>query len=188
MKVCWILVGPSGSGKSTLIDTLLKSSAGGIVFSLDSCRMQFAEGFDEYLGIPLHLEKDRYSAAYHLSMEHEKEFKEYHKEVWEHALTHEYVYVDNTNLTKKSRAPWIQGARAKGFTIIGAEVMAPLSVVLARQATRSDKAVPAARVTEMYMRQQELLLGSECDWLAYFDGSATSPEGMKGYGSVPFHS
>jgi len=74
---------------------------------------------------------------------------------WQNALKHEHVFVDNTNLTVKSRARWIQDARAKGFKIIVVNMLVPLQVAIDRQATRPDKEVPAQIVKDMYMRMQE---------------------------------
>lgn len=50
--------------------------------------------------------------------------------------------------------------------------MCPLQTIIDRQRTRTDKSVPEETIRDMYMRQQEVLVGSEVDILKVVDGSA----------------
>lgn len=160
MKIGIILVGVPGCGKSTISRKLCEQFVGRDVrtFSLDACRIDF-------LGQTGPDGKATYAAAFSHATDHPAEFTATVASTWAKALTGEVVIVDNTNLTVKSRAQWISGLRQKGFKVVGIQVMAPLSLVVERQASRHDKSVPISTVTDMYMRHQEVLLGAEVDTL-----------------------
>lgn len=168
-KMCYIMVGVSGAGKSSYVLELLdrEDDAGRScrVFSLDLVRLSFYSWFMPNV-------EANYAAAFTYANEHPKEFDQAVRDAWQDALSSsDTVIVDNTNLSRKSRVRWIQEARVKGFKIHGVEVNAPLSVVIARQATRGDKSVPENVVRDMYLRQQSLLLGSEVDFFTSIDGT-----------------
>lgn len=173
MKTCFILVGVSGSGKSTVRDQLVMSlNALGHndidEFSLDDCRVEMfsLKNTDETLrGGAL------YAASFEYANNNKTEFNDFVNSQWATALKSSVVIVDNTNLTRKSRARWIKEARAKGFEIVAIQVMAPLQVVIDRQKTRGDKAVPEHVVRDMYLRQQEVLAGDEADGVISVDGT-----------------
>jgi predicted kinase len=185
-KNCFIMIGVSGCGKSTVRDRLLKtlvepdgSSTNVRTFSLDECRLQFTR--QNHLG--LHVDDldptALYEAAFDYANANSKAFDAYVNEAWVYSLAGDSVIVDNTNLTRKSRARWSQEARAKGFTVWAVEVMTALSVVLERQRTRGDKNVPAHIVRDMYMRQQSVLVPAEADVLVVVDGTkADSLQGV----------
>ena len=111
-----------------------------------------------------------YKAAFDNANENKVKFDAFVISQWKRFLERDFVVVDNTNLTRKPRARWINDLRAKGFTIVGVQVNVPLQVALDRQATRGDKSVPLKIVEDMYMQQQEFLLGSEVDYVMYVDG------------------
>jgi predicted kinase len=167
-KVGVIMVGVSGSGKSTYIAGLEKEFPDEkmVTFSLDKCRLDMWVCAHFGGEIP----DDVYRAAFDYATANQKMFDEFVSTSWEWALKADVVVVDNTNLTRKSRARWIQDMRKHGFVIVGYEMLTPLQVVLDRQDTRGDKAVPKSVVRDMYMRQQSLLLGSEVDVLHIVDG------------------
>lgn len=174
-KHCYIMVGVSGSGKSTVMwdminhfpqmwDMILKTVEQTYsIFSLDMCRLDF---LDEISDDP----KVAYARAFDKANNNKSEFNAFVDKVWKQALESEVVFVDNTNLTKKSRARWIQDARKKGFKIVAVNVMSPLQTVLDRQATRKDKSVPAEVVRDMYMRMQEVQ-ADEADYIMNIDGT-----------------
>lgn len=168
MKLCYIMIGVSGSGKSTVVDKLLNLHPHSRVFSLDAVRVSMFE-LDCADSRSVSDEKDLYAQAFDHANANQKKFDEMVSAAWRYALSGDTVIVDNTNLTRKSRARWIQDARHKGFTIIAVNVMAPLSVVLERQATREDKSVPADVIRDMYFRQQEVQ-ADEANYIMHYDG------------------
>ena len=173
-KRAFVLAGPSGSGKSTVVGLITRPYAWvnrpqvGI-FSLDACRLDF---FDQILDDPV----KAYAEAFKYANEREAEFNQYVTKCWHETLLNHVVIVDNTNLTRKSRARWVNDLRAKKFRITGVEVLAPLSVVLQRQRTRADKSVGDDIVRSMYMRQEGFMLGTECDELIVVDGNQDNSE------------
>lgn len=167
-KLCYIMVGVSGSGKSTVVEKLLNLHPLARVFSLDEVRTSMFEMACEDTSSVVD-EKDLYAKAFAHANAHQKEFDAQVTASWNYALKGDVVIVDNTNLTRKSRARWIQEARSKGFTIIAVNVMAPLQVVMDRQASRNDKSVPADVVRDMYMRQQEVQ-ADEAEFIVHADG------------------
>ena len=167
-KVCYIMVGVSGSGKSTVMSSIAKKFHSGqgektAVFSLDLCRLDF---LDQITDDP----KKAYADAFAYANANKHRFDEFVNMTWAQALKAQVLFVDNTNLTKKTRARWVNEARAKGFTIVAVNVMTPLKVVLERQATRPDKSVPLDVVRDMYMRLQEVQ-ADEVDFIMHVDGT-----------------
>lgn len=170
VKIAYIVAGVSGAGKTTVVERIMEKHKNAAVFSLDTCRLQFfadcnpdaVEEFDT---------RGLYNQAFEYANQHQKEFNSFVDDAWEKAKSFDYVIVDNTHISKKSRARWSQDLHAKGFHIIGVQVVAPLSVILARQKLRNDKCVPDSVVKSMYENQQEMLVGSEVDHLINIDGT-----------------
>lgn len=169
-KLAFIMIGVSGCGKSTVLKHFAAKMAQECndirVFSLDTCRLDFAA---QELG------EATYAQAFELGITRKQEFDAFVTAAWNKALKGDCLFADNTNLTRKGRARWCTEARKKGFTIWGVQVMAPLQVVLDRQSTRGDKSVPLGIVKDMYMRQQEVLVGDETDFLFVVDGTIPDP-------------
>lgn len=163
-KIAFIMVGVPGSGKSTHIRKLKEQAdrdgKSFSVFSLDTCRLEMFA-----LDNNVKVEDVNYSDAFNYCIENKQKFDGWVISAWPKVFNSDVVVVDNTNLSKKSRSKWIQELRAKGFAIHGIQVMVPLVLALERQHTRTDKSVPGKIVHQMYMNQQELLLGSEVDAL-----------------------
>ena len=168
------MVGVSGSGKSTAqkaISNLLMDRTQA-VFSLDDCRFSFMDySHPGQWWSDNDTMKSRYAQAFAYATEYEKEFKEFTTQEWNKCLKYDVVFIDNTNLTKKSRTRWTTEARVKGFKVCAVQMQTSLQVVIDRQSTRSDKSVPESVIRDMYMRQQEVLLGDEVDFLIIVDGT-----------------
>lgn len=167
MKKAYLMVGVSGCGKSSIVEKIAEQHAGVKVFSLDRCRLDLWM-LRNFGG---EMPDDVYAAAFKYATENPVDFDSFVTSVWQEVMKADVIVIDNTNLTRKSRARWINDVRGKGFHIAGVEVFTPLQVVLDRQATRGDKSVPENVVREMYMRQQSLLLGSEVDALVTVNGT-----------------
>jgi predicted kinase len=176
-KQAFIMVGVSGSGKSSIVAGLKKASiTAGMdvrVFSLDTCRIDFFSKAIEDSSFTFADAKNAYAQAFHYCNDNDKEFKVFVADAFEFAKDADVLIIDNTNLSRKSRARWIEGARQKKMFVTGIQVDTPLQVVLDRQSTRGDKSVPAERVREMYMSQQQLLHGLEVDRVINISGMET---------------
>jgi tRNA uridine 5-carbamoylmethylation protein Kti12 len=171
MKKAFILVGASGSGKSTVRKCIEEHLNEGVdTFSLDSCRLFFY--FLTMESFPAEVAESLYASAFDFCNANQKEFDEYVTQRWTKILTEsQHVIVDNTNLTRKSRARWINDLKQRGFEVTIIQVETPLDVIIARQSTRGDKSVPEDVVRSQYMRLEEALIGSECDKLIILNGT-----------------
>ena len=180
MKKAFMMIGVSGVGKSSVMSCIVEAarSLGKSVrvFSLDNCRIDMVTRERGQAWPDNTTTAQMYAEAFEYASNNTSQFNSFVTSVWEDVKKSEVVIVDNTNLTRKSRGRWTQELRSAGFTVTGVQVMAPLSVVLARQDTRPDKSVPKNIVKDMYMRQQEVLLGSEVDQIINIDG--TKPLGI----------
>jgi predicted kinase/CRISPR/Cas system-associated endonuclease Cas3-HD len=170
----YILSGVSGAGKSTFMRTIHNP----VVFSLDDCRLDF---YDRITDDP----KKAYADAWAYANANEKLFAEYVQKRWKDALfeaarSHNALVIDNTNLSRKSRARWVSelmtskshhfGGGENGWAVIGVSVYTPLKTVLRRRLARHDKTVPLDTVTDMYFRAEEFMLGTECHAMLMIDG------------------
>lgn len=170
-RVCYLLVGITGSGKSTIAKRLVEENPGATVFSLDDLRLKLFEATGAAAD-----GKEAYAAAFDYANANRQKFDALVNQAWAEALKAEVVIVDNMNHTRKGRARWITEARAKGFTIVAIDVMAPLEVLIERQATRLDKGVPAEVVKRAYYSYQELT-ADEADAVVRVNGVTGLPPG-----------
>jgi predicted kinase len=168
-RVCYLLVGITGSGKSTIAKRLVEENPGAVVFSLDDLRLKLFEAAGSSAG-----GKEAYAAAFDYAAANRQKFDAVVNEAWSAALKADTVVVDNMNHTRKGRARWIAEARAKGFTVVAIDVMAPLEVLIERQAARPDKSVPAEVVKRAYYSYQELT-ADEADVVVRVNGITGLP-------------
>ncbi len=178
-KYCFLLVGVPGSGKSTSLKNLQATFGNGAVFSLDTLRFKFMDASHPgQWWSDIQTDAEKYTQAWEFAKDNAKAFDKFVTENWNESLKADPVYVDNLNLSRKSRARWSTEARAKGFKIIGVEVTVPMKVAIARQSTRGDKHVPEALVAQMYMQQQSLMLGTEVDVIVTVNGQTGDTDGI----------
>lgn len=173
MKNAYLMIGLPGSGKSTIVTGLAaKAAANGTsfgVFSLDKARTAFFTGSS--IDCDALSEGEVYRRAFEYSNEKSKEFDEYVRWMWEHVRnSYDAVVVDNTHMTRKSRARWIQDLRSSKSgrgprNIIGINVMVPVELAIQRQSSRGDKVVPAQVIRDMNARYQEVYVPEEVDLL-----------------------
>lgn len=136
--VVYFPIAASGSGKSSFRSTL---DSGTVIHCWDDLRLEWYDPSD-------------YTNAFKLSCD-DKEYgnkttKQFHADI----ATGKDVYVDNTNTSAKRRRGYINYARDKGYKVVAVLFPVSLEEVIARQHSRTDKAVPADAVTRQYMNIQ----------------------------------
>lgn len=145
-KTVIVPIGPSGCGKSTLLKTLRKYHGDHIEhYSWDNLRLEWYS--------------PDYDKAYKMSTEDSHFRARYMKVFNDLILAGKTIYVDNTNLSRKRRRPWIDAARKHGYNVIGYVFPTTSDIVISRQKTRGDKSVPADAVLGHYMSLQGPLYG-----------------------------
>lgn len=144
-KTLMMPIGPSGCGKSTLYKTLKKEYPNLHHYSWDALRLEWYS--------------PDYAKAYQMSVDDPHFNARYMKEFKTQVLAGKSIYIDNTNLSRKRRRPFIDDARKHGYNVIGFVFPIELETVLKRQRTRDDKEVPSDAVKNHYMSLQCPLLG-----------------------------
>jgi predicted kinase len=143
-------IAPSGAGKSTLLKKLLKDHPNLHHYSWDALRLEWYDA--------------DYKKAYQMSVDDPHFNARYMKEFKTQVLAGKTIYIDNTNLSRKRRRPFIDDARKHGYNVIGYVFPIELETVIKRQKTRGDKDVPKDAVKNHYMTLQGPLLG-EFDYI-----------------------
>lgn len=134
----FVAIGPSGVGKSTLFRKLENKHPGLQAFSLDILRHKFYD-------------PDDYKKAWEASTKDGNFRSRANQEYVDAVDQKKDLYLDNTNLTPKSRRFYIQEARRRGYKIVGITFPGvDLDTLIARQQTRGDKNVPADAVRQQW--------------------------------------
>lgn len=145
-KTLILPIGPSGAGKSTLYKQLQKFHGDYLThYSWDALRLEWYS--------------PDYSKAYQMAQNDPHFNARYMKVFNELILAGKTIYVDNTNLSRKRRRPWVDAARKHGYNVIGYVFPVTLDTVIKRQKTRDDKDVPKDAVEKHYMTLQCPLYG-----------------------------
>lgn len=130
-------IGPSGSGKSTKFNQLKQVDPALRHYSYDQLRLDWYGG-----------EAQDYAVAWKAASA-DPEFNRKAKDVFvSMVLNGDDIYVDNTNLTPKSRRFFITTAKQHGYTTIALVFNVGTDELIARQKTRTDKTVPDAAVQQ----------------------------------------
>jgi len=161
----YVLIGASGSGKSSFSKRLEKincfSNKPVHYFSLDACRLEYAEKMGEAGG---ENQKDQYRTAYQYCDTHRSMFRHWaDTEFMIKLKQYQDIIIDNTNVSRKTRAMYTTEARKRGYRVVAVMFPITLAEVLKRQGARSDKYVPDEAVTRQYMGVQVPFVGTEVD-------------------------
>lgn len=164
----FILVGASGSGKSTFIKSRMPlyhlSGAFPMKLSLDDLRVDFFHSVKGTSGYS----KEIYHLAWELCCEKESEFTTFAKQTTRAAFAqaekeHRDIYIDNTNLSRKRRAEFVELARKHKMNVFTVHFPITSEAIKARQSTRTSKSVPSDAVEGQYKNVTYAWLGVECD-------------------------
>lgn len=145
--VLYIPIGSSGCGKSTYLHNEMESVCPELVeYSWDALRHEWYD-------------RDDYAKAFRMSTE-DKNFQQKADKAFRSIVeNNSNVYVDNTNLTRKRRAFFINEARKRGYRVVALTFPVSLDTVFVRQFSRTDKTVPEEVVRRQYMSLQQPSLG-----------------------------
>ena len=127
--ILYVPIGPSGSGKSTLFFRLKESDPNILQFSYDILRHEWYD-------------KNDYKKAWKASDEDPTFYSRANQSFIAMVKSGKDIYVDNTNLSPKSRRFFIDNAKKNGYTTIAYTFNVDTQTLLDRQNTRTDKKVP----------------------------------------------
>lgn len=154
----FILIGASGSGKSTYTETLRILHQGINVFSLDTIRLRLAHS----MGLLTGVEIEDYRIAYENSITESLAFSTLVSQTWMELIRSKAdIIVDNTNLSRKSRARWINESKAAGYYVSLALFPIAKNILVKRACTREDKRVPIGAVIQHFESIRYPLLPTE---------------------------
>ena len=141
--IMWMPIGASGTGKSTYLQKLRRDNPTRDIksFSFDALRHEWYD-------------RDDYNVAWNKASAdpdfNRRAFGRFYKMV----KSHNDIYVDNTNLTVRSRSRFVECAKRNGYRVIAIEMPVDLDVILKRQYTRPDKTIKQDVVKQQYERLQ----------------------------------
>lgn len=142
IKTMTMLIGPSGSGKSSWLKKSVKNTAN--IHSMDIIRHELYD-------------KDDYSNAFKKSLE-DVDFEKKVKADFIQKLKNpnsQFLFVDNTNLSKKRRRFYITEAKKHNVRVVALVFQNSLNALLERQQTRDDKYVNNDVVISQYKRLEQ---------------------------------
>lgn len=130
-----IPIGPSGSGKSTLFKKLKEENPSLESFSFDTLRHEWYDPTD-------------YNKAWQAASK-DPSFSGRAQNVFREMIkAGKSVFVDNTNLSPKSRRFFIETAKKAGYRTVAYVFNVDVDTLLQRQKTRPDKTVPEHAVRQ----------------------------------------
>lgn len=144
-KTLIMAIGPSGCGKSTLFRKIASTNPTIHHYSWDALRLAWYDS--------------DYSKAYQMSVDDPHFNARYMKEFKSLVLAEKSIFIDNTNLSRKRRRPFIDDARKHGYNVLGYVFPIELNSLFKRQKTREDKEIPSDAVRQHYFSLQCPLYG-----------------------------
>ncbi|MEM4260492.1 MAG: ATP-binding protein [Candidatus Woesearchaeota archaeon] len=164
-KFLYLLVGASGSGKSTFTNM---NSDGIGVFSLDTCRLEFAktkiENWEQLDDIEF------YRQAFSIAIENQSQFNNFAEKEFKYILSKfNHVISDNTNVSRRSRYKWSVMAHSKGFKVVAILFPIDRMTLLERMKTRIDKRVPEEAVMRQWNQISYPRIGDDVDFVIVFN-------------------
>jgi predicted kinase len=164
-----VLIGASRTdGKSTYCQQLTDTT----VVSLDTDRVEFYLKNNSSSSVTSI--GDLYAKAWTYCNENSAEFDRYHATKYHEVFKSDsinYVAIDNTNVSTKSRAKYINAARKFGYYVKAVMFPCDVETHIARQKTRSDKSVPTAAVVRQYYSIALPLILYEVDDIRFISDS-----------------
>jgi predicted kinase len=124
-----IPIGPSGSGKSTLYTKLVKDIPDLKSFSWDTLRLEWYDPKD-------------YSKAWALANKDKQFYNRALDLFMEMLRKKENIYVDNINITPRSRSQFVRAAKQYGYKVVAQVFNVTEKTLMERAKTRKDKSVP----------------------------------------------
>ena len=136
-------IGPTGSGKSTVYE---KSFFEYDLHSPDQLRLDW---YSKHLSnsVP---EKDVYAECFRMSLKDKSFSKNEFDQFIAKVKSHKNIYLDRTNLTKKSRRKYIAIARQHGYSIIGVFFIVSKAELKKRQRERINKQISDSTIEQQY--------------------------------------
>lgn len=128
-------IGPSGAGKSTLFKKLKQENPDLVPFSFDALRHEWYDPND-------------YQKAWQAANEDKTFFNRAQSNFMDLIKQGKSVYVDNTNLSPKSRRFFVESAKKAGYRTVAYVFNVDVDTLLQRQQTRPDKTVPEHAVRQ----------------------------------------
>lgn len=154
-----IPIAPSGAGKSTTFEQTKEELDGPLhSFSMDELRLKWYS--------------EDYAEAFKLSCDDSTFENKVKAEFSDLIAKGENIYVDNTNLSKKRRAFYVNAGRQHGYYIAAVLFPSTITQVKERQESRDDKTVPETVAYNQYMSLQLPQFG-EFDAVRVVDSNMT---------------
>jgi predicted kinase len=138
-KDVFICIGPSGSGKTTKVMGNVEPQ---YIHSMDTLRHEWYDAEDYHNAFVKSCEDSDF----------ENKVRQHFTKMIKENLP--YIFVDNTNLTKKRRSFYINAAKQHGYNVKAILFQNSINTLIERMDSRDDKKVPASVIINQYNKLQ----------------------------------